>query len=123
MPIMDSTNYLPQEKLNYRNYPEVRDKQADINTLFAYALRVNEALISYNSGEFDKIDLNTNELETNITLCRSISETLGTAKNVCYDLLLELRVIQKNMQLVRYLGKENGTRYVGKPTVQEESGA
>lgn len=112
-----STMYLPSEVLQYRNYPEVNYALNDINTILDYAMRVNNAITDYVTGVFDKVDVDAHDLQVHIDLCRSVCYTLGTAPNVCYDLLMELRSIQSVMQTVMYTKNRYGDTYVGTPTL------
>lgn len=118
--LMPSTHYLPSERVNYSNYPELRRFRTDINNIMSYMVTVDDALRNYNNGIKDKIDLNTNELETYITLCRNVTESLGNYSKVCFDVLLILRKIQTDLQNVRFLSREYGDKYVGRPTSTEE---
>ena len=110
------TFYLPQEAVNYINFPELRAYKKDIETLLEYTLRVNTALADYNEGRYDKIDLNMEELKSHINLCRTICEALGNAPKVCFDVLIELREIQMHLQNLLYLKNKYGNRYIGTPT-------
>lgn len=121
--VMDSTYYLPSEELAYRNYPEVQIAQNDINTVTDYVMTVGSALDDYNQGVTDKIDINGDELQSNITLCRSICDTLGNAPRICFDVLLEVRNMQDFLQQLLYIKSTYGNEYIGTPSVvTDESG-
>lgn len=116
MPSMESLYYLPSEQPNYINFPEVRTQKYNIQTVMSYSLTAQLALADYNSGRFDRIDLNTDEIQSNVDLCRSISDALGNAINVCYDVLLDVRTIQQNLQSLLYLKRALGNAVLGTPT-------
>jgi predicted KAP-like P-loop ATPase len=116
MAVMENTWYLPEEALYFRNYPEVASVMPQLEDILAYAMRVNNAIIDYNSRVFDKIDVDVVALKRYINLCRATAEVLGRANNVCFDLLVELREIQNVFQTVMYLRNRYGSKYVGKPT-------
>lgn len=117
MGIMASdTWYLPEEELHYRNYPEVNYAQADIQLILQYAMRVDTAIFDYSNGTFDKIDIDVHDLANYIDLCRSVCSKIGTAPNVCFDILLEIRSIQKILQTLMYAKNKYGNTYIGTPT-------
>jgi len=116
MAVMSSTYYLPSEELRYRNYPEINTVLTDVNSIISYAKRVNIALVNYNSGAYDKIDVDTVALQNYIDLCRSVNAILGNATNVCYDLLVEIRALQTEFQTIMYLKNKYNNKYVGTPT-------
>jgi hypothetical protein len=116
---MEKQQYLPSEVVNYTNFPELRTHREDIELIQTYAKRVDLALADYEAGNYDRIDLNADELSTNVDLCRSVCDRLGTAPSVCYDVLLILREIQTTMQNVLHLKVKYGDLYVGKPTTSE----
>ena len=116
MPIMEATWYLPEEELQYRNYPEVHGVMDNINRLVYYAMSLSIVLDDYNNAVADRIDIDVVDLQKNITLCRSITDVLGNAPQVCFDLLMELRTIQDTMQTLLYAYNRFGSQYIGKPT-------
>jgi hypothetical protein len=122
MPSMDSSYYLPNEQPNYINFPEVRQQKANIQAVMDYSLKAQAALADYNEGRYDRIDLNSDEIQSNIDLCRSINEVLGNANNVCYDVLLDIREIHKNLLKLMYLKRQYGNQVIGTPTNANSSG-
>jgi hypothetical protein len=110
------TFYLPKEAVNFINFPELRTYKADIETIMEYALRVQTAVADYNEARYDRIDLNMEELHAHIDLCRTVCEALGSAPNVCFDILLEIRNIQQNLQNLAYLKTKFGSAIIGEPT-------
>jgi hypothetical protein len=118
------TFYLPKESPSFVNFPVLRDEQVNIETLVSFALRVNSALVDYIEARYSKIDLNMDEVEQHITLCRGVCERLGMADNVPFDVLLELRVFQKQFQNIRLLYRTQGKNLIGTPdkTASEGSG-
>ena len=111
-----STWYLPDEKLSYKNYPELNTVATGINSIIAYAKTVNTAIASYNAGTVDKIDVNMRDVTTYIDLCRSVTGILGNAPNVCFDLLLEIRAVQYELQNLVYNKNRYGSKYIGTPS-------
>ena len=116
MGTMDSVLYLPEEVLNFTNYPEIKDIVPDISALIAYASKANTALQAYLSGVSDKIDLNISELSAYIVSCRNICNIIGTAPNVCFDILVDMRELQDILQTFAYVKNRYGNQYVGSPT-------
>lgn len=114
---MEQFYYLPNEQVNYINYPELRTYRADIVSIIAYAEVVATAVSDYQKGKKDKIDLNTDEVQQYINLCRSTSEVLGKAPKVCFDVLMELRNVQVQLHGLMHLRRKFGTKYIGEPTV------
>lgn len=110
------TFYIPTNTPNLINFPVLRSQQANINALMTYALRVSSALADYNSGKYNKIDLNMGELQQNIDLCRSTCYTLGTASSIPFDVLVELRKFQDQFQNVMTIYRVKGAAVVGTPT-------
>jgi len=120
MSIMSNTWYLPDEQLTYENYPEVARLLKDINDITTYTKRIISALADYSSGTFDKVDVNTVIAQNYVDKCRDVLASLGTANNVCYDITVELRNIQRLMQYVIYLQKRFGSQYIGTPTYRSD---
>jgi len=120
MPLMEPTHYLPDEEINFRNYPELYTVWDDLQKINAYATRVHKALADYTSGQYDKIDLNTEELNSYITLCRNVCSVLGQAPKVCFDILLDLRELQYHMQILLYNRRRFGSKFIGTPSTSGE---
>ena len=115
-------NYLPNEIVNPVNFPELDKVKTDIETINTYALKVHDALTAFDTGIYDRIYVDPAEVEFYARLCRNVAETMGTAPNVCFDVLYSLRKIQKTFNNILYLYREHGDFYVGVPTsVAEES--
>lgn len=108
--------YFPNKVVNYVNFPELRGQRENIQAILDYSLRAQVALADYNEARYDRIDLNMEELQANITLCRSVSDALGLASNVCFDILLEIRSVQEMLQQLVYLKRVTGTNLIGLPT-------
>lgn len=119
---MENHQYLPSEVINYTNFPELRKYKKSIEAVQTYAMRVNDAVTGYNSGKYNRIDLNASELLSNIDLCRSICGVLGASTNVCYDVLFVLREIQTTLQNILYLNTAYGDLYVGTPSATSSDG-
>lgn len=116
MAVMESTLYLPEEELNFRNYPEVRPILSDIQELINYATKASNALKMYTNSTLDKVDLSIVDLLKYTKLCRSVCSTLGMAPNPCYDLLVELRVLQRILQTLVFVKNRYGSQYIGVPS-------
>lgn len=114
------TFYLPSEAVNYINYPELRTAKPDIEAIMEYAMRVNLAVADYDEARFDRIDVNMEEVQRNIELCRRVCETLGTAPKVCFDILLDIRDIQNTLQNLVYLKRTTGNSIIDTPTITTE---
>ncbi len=114
--------YLPHELVNYTNYPELLTYRQDIEDLLNYSLTVHNALQDYNEGIYDRIDVNMEEVQNHITLCRTLSDVLGKAPRVCFDVLLEIRVIQEHLHKLVFLKNTYGNQYVGTPSPTSEGG-
>jgi hypothetical protein len=115
--------YLPEEEISFVNYPVLREEQQNVEDISAYALLVYGALTDYNEAIYDRVDVNTAELEQCITLCRDTCSRLASAASVPFDLLLELRSILTMLYKLRTLAADTGTNVVGVPTaanVEEE---
>lgn len=111
--LMDAIHYLPTEKLTAQNYPEVGRYWEDINKLTSYAEHVSSAIIAYNEEKTDHINVSIVEIREHIMLARSLCTNLTEAKNICYDLLLGIRGIQKSLQELLYAYNRFGTQYIG----------
>lgn len=108
--------YFPNKVVNYTNFPELRMYKADIERIIVYAIRAELALADYSKARYDRVDLNMEEIQTHIDLCRQVCEGLGLAGNVCFDVLLEVRTIQEQLQNLSYLKRKFGSGIVGEPT-------
>jgi hypothetical protein len=114
------TFYLPKESISFGNFPVLRDVQTDLESIMTFALRVNSALIDYNEAKYDKIDVNMDEVGRNIDLCRATCSTLGLADKVPYDILLEVRSIQTQLQSIRVMYRTMGKDVIGVPNKASE---
>lgn len=120
---MEETYYLPKESPTFVNFPVLRDEKTNIELITAYALRAYSALSDYNEALFDRVDINTDELEQYIILCRQICNSLGTADNIPFDILLELRSVLTSLYQLRQLYNDLGSVVIGKPSeVAEDEG-
>ncbi|MGG1673510.1 hypothetical protein ACIFOE_23290 [Paenibacillus sp. NRS-1783] len=108
--------YLPEEEISFVNYPVLRDEQQHIEDISAYALRVYGALSDYNEAVYDRVDVNTAELEQYITLCRDTCSRLASAVSIPFDLLLELRSILTMLYKLRTLAADSSSNVIGEPT-------
>lgn len=113
---MDAAYYLPNEQLNYSNYPEIRPQRANIEAVLTYSQTVSTAMTDYETGKYDRIDLNTGEIQDNIDLCRTICGALGNAPKPCIEVLMEVRNVQKQLQNIMYLYGKSGSALIGTPT-------
>lgn len=109
------TFYLPKESISYVNFPILREQQGNIETIMVYALRVHSAVTDYDENGADKIDLNTEELQRHIDLCRTCCEALGTTESVPFDALIEVRGIMGEFLNLWYLWQTFGNTLFGTP--------
>lgn len=117
MGVMESnTWYLPSELLQFRNYPEVNSVSEDIDDIMDYSMHVHLALVGYTEGLYDRVDVDSHNLQKYIDKCRNVCNVLGNAPNVCFDLLLELRGVQNVFQQLLYAKNRFGSQYIGTPT-------
>ncbi|MBE0335124.1 hypothetical protein [Paenibacillus sp. 23TSA30-6] len=110
--------YLPEEEISFVNYPVLREEQQNVEDISAYALRVYGALTDYNEAAYDRVDVNTAELEQYITKSRDTCSRLAAAANVPFDLLLELRTILSMFYNMRTLAASSDN-VVGTPTATD----
>jgi hypothetical protein len=95
MTLMSATHYLPSEELKYSNYPEIYEIQTKIDEFQERIEPVVIAISDYDMGTRDAIYVNIAEVERILSLSYDITDTLGAAENVCYDILLPLRSSQE----------------------------
>ncbi len=118
---MEDTYYLPNTEPSFINYPVLRDEQTNIEAISTYAERAYSALYDYNEAIYDRVDINTDELEQYITLCRQTCSNLGTADRIPHDVLIELRSILAELYRLRQLAA--GTDIIGVPDeIKEDEG-
>ncbi|MGF6354079.1 hypothetical protein ABIE27_001989 [Paenibacillus sp. 4624] len=108
--------YLPEEEISYVNYPVLREEQQIVRNISEYALRVYGALSDYNEAVYDRVDVNTAELEQYISLCENTCGRLASATSVPFDLLLELRSILTMLYKLRILAADSGANVIGEST-------
>ncbi|KAF6569106.1 hypothetical protein G9G53_22725 [Paenibacillus sp. EKM206P] len=107
--------YLPEEELTYVNFPVLREERQSVEDITAYALRAYTALSDYNEALYDRVDINTAELEQYITLCRDTCSRLASADSIPFDLLLELRSILTMLYKLRTLAADSSANVIGEP--------
>jgi hypothetical protein len=93
--MMSSTHYLPSEVLQYSNYPEVHDLKDKIALFQSNAVPVMSALSDYDTGIEPYIYVNIAEVIKLRDLAFELSDILGAAPKVCYDVLLPIRDAQE----------------------------
>lgn len=120
--MMEKTHYLTEEELNFTNYPAVAREWESIQELIRYNLEVHSAVSAYTEGKASKINLSEVDLRKYISLARRTLEIIGTATNVCFDVVMPLREIQYNMQEILYGKNAFGSLYVGAPGAVAEEG-
>ena len=113
MGVMERTLYLQSEDLNFRNYPELQGILNDIQELIGYSTAVSNALNAYVNTITTRINLSIVDLQKYASLCRNLCNTIGNAPNVCYDLLVEMRLIQDTLQTLIYIKNCYGSQYIG----------
>ncbi|AKG36081.1 hypothetical protein [Paenibacillus durus] len=115
--------YLPQEAISFVNYPILRDEQTNIEKIVSYVLQVRESLTAYNSATANLVDINMDELEQHLALCRQTCESLGTAEKIPFDVLLELRSVLSTFYSLRTLYFDAGSSVIGVPVVENGEAA
>lgn len=110
--------YLPKESVTLVNFPVLREQRDNIEKILIYILRVETALVDYNEARYDKVDLNTDEINQYVELCRTVTGALGTAESVPYDILIELRSIQSQLHNLVYLNRQEGKAVFGTPSAE-----
>lgn len=93
--LMDAVYYLPSEEFKYTNYPEVFGIMDKINSFTSSLEPIMLAVSDYDQGETDGIYVNIAEVERIREVSFEISEILGLAPKVCYDILLPIREAQE----------------------------
>lgn len=118
---MEITHYLPHEELKITNYPELSMVESEIDAIQVFAMRTNLALADYNEGRKDKVDIDVEQLRKHIELCRYVTDILGRASNVCFDILMDIRQVQHALYDVLFAYQRFGSEYVGTPTQTDET--
>ena len=109
--IMEPSHYLDSEVLKHSNYPEGNVLAADLARLDEFFRTLNSAIAAYTEGEYEKVYLDDNEVTIHINLCQSVLETLGTAENPCFDILINIRQMLAVMYEIKYMMKRFGSMY------------
>lgn len=117
---METTHYLPHEELKASNYPEIANLMPDIQIIQTYAMTADQAVFAFNEGLVNKIDIDVTDMRKAVDKCRYVCNIIGTAENVCYDLLMELRAMQTNFQELIFMKNRFGSEYIGTPTNTED---
>ena len=118
---MENTHYLPHEELKITNFPELSLVETELDDIQVYAMRTNLVMTDYTEGRKDKIDVDVEELRKHIALCRYVTDILGRAPNVCFDILMEIRAIQGALHDLLFAYNRFGNEYVGTPSVIDEA--
>lgn len=93
--LMNPTHYLPSEVLQYSNYPEVYELGSKIDQFQKGLEPIMLAVSAFDMGVENGIYVNIAEVERVRALSFEISEVLGSAPKVCYDILLPVREAQE----------------------------
>lgn len=121
--ILPKNHRSPKEEFLYSNFPEVLLIEDRLASLQAYAIKVQEAINAYNAQETDKIYLNVAELRKMLDMSFDITDILGMADNVCYDILTNVRSIQEGFNELIYAHLSSGNVVVSnKPKPASEGG-
>jgi hypothetical protein len=94
---MSPTHYLPSEVLNYANFPEVLEQAEKINQFQKLLEPIMLAVSAYDLGTTDGIYVNIADVTRTRDLSYEISDILGMAPNVCYDVLIPIREAQESL--------------------------
>jgi len=115
MYLLENSQQSPKEEFKYANFPEVAVLEDQLITFFTYVEEVNSAVSAFQSREADKVYLNIAELQTALDNSYSITDVLGRADNVCFDLLMNIRDIQENLLEILYSYNSEGDYLVSTP--------
>jgi hypothetical protein len=113
MAVMNScTYYLPKEELKLKNYPEVEAISSNIQALISYVMEVQKAIDNYSNNIADKVIIDIVSLKRYINAAEEITNILGNANNVCFDILVEIRQLQSVLQNILYIYNRYGNQYI-----------
>jgi hypothetical protein len=93
--MMPSTQYLPSEVIQYSNFPELYQLKDKISDFQKAIVPIMTAISEYDLGQTDCIYVNIAEVQRVRDMSFDITEVLGMAPNVCYDMLLNFRDAQE----------------------------
>jgi hypothetical protein len=93
--MMPSTQYLPSEVIQYSNFPELYQLKDKISDFQKAIVPIMNAISEYDLGQTDCIYVNIAEVQRVRDMSFDITEVLGMAPNVCYDMLLNFRDAQE----------------------------
>lgn len=95
--LMSPTHYLPSEELKYSNYPELYELADKLDQYQTLLEPIIAAVNDYDLGTTDGIYVNIAEVINVRDLSFDISDTLGSAPNICYDVLIPIRDTQESL--------------------------
>lgn len=93
--LMSLTHYLPSEELKYSNFPELYELSDKIKEFQKSVEPIVTAISDYDMGTADGIYVNIAEVERVRELSFDLTDTLGAAPKVCYDVLMPIRDAQE----------------------------
>lgn len=108
MYLLDKSQQNPKEEFKYSNFPEVAVIEDQLNHFFSYVEKVNSAVSAFQTRDADKVYVNIAELETELSKSFDMTDILGRADNVCFDLLLNMRDMQENLLEILYTYRSEG---------------
>lgn len=94
---MPSTYYLTNEELKFANYPEVYELSNKLDEFQRLLEPIMFAVYQFDEGMTDGIYVNIAEVERTRDLSYELTDTLGTAPKVCFDILIPLRDAQESL--------------------------
>lgn len=112
MYVQDKSQMLPDEEYKYSNFPELAQVQDEMNTLRAYMETVFTAMSLFEERQEDRIYLNIAELKDMLDMTYRVTDILGRADNVCFDILMNLRTMQEYLHELLYSYRTEGNLYV-----------
>lgn len=93
--LLSTSQYLPSEALKFSNYPELYTVLDSLNQFQTMLNPIMLAVSDYDSGVEDYIYVDISALRAAINLSFTITDVLGRATNVCFDVLLPIRDAQE----------------------------
>jgi hypothetical protein len=95
--LLSPSQYLPKEELRYSNFPDIYPLLDKINEFQTLIEPFIAAVSDYDTGTAEYIFVSISDLQTALNLSYEITDVLGRADNVCYEVLLPIRDAQQSI--------------------------
>lgn len=95
--LLSTSQYLPSEEVKFSNYPELYTVLTSLTQFQTMLNPIMLAVSDYDSGAEDYIYLNISDVQAALNLSFTITDILGRASNVCFDVLLPIRDAQEGL--------------------------